>query len=498
MLFNSVDYIFFFLPVTLSVYIFTGKSLGHVASLCVLVIASFFFYGWWDSSYLWLLAGSIFVNYLTGYLISLRFLEKGQRRCLLAIGIIINLALIFYFKYAYFLIENLSFITGKKYAFSSAVLPLGISFFTFQQIAYLIDVYHEKINHSLIKYSLFICFFPQLIAGPIVHHRDVLPQFTNNTKTRLISQDLAVGLTIFVIGLVKKVLIADSVAKIANPAFATAAAGESPALIVAWSATLAYTLQLYFDFSGYSDMAIGAARLFGIRLPANFNSPYKATDISDFWRRWHITLSNFLRDYLYIPLGGNQKGESRRAVNLMITMLLGGLWHGAGWTFILWGGLHGVYLVINQNWRRLLKVLGQSPRNLPMWRRRLSGLLTFLAVMAGWVLFRSENIAAAGNMFRAMVVIDSGIGELPAVKTLAQILIALGIAWFLPNTQEWLKRYEPVLKHHMTESNTSEISKAVWSWKPSSSVGFTIGAVLFIAVRQLLQALESEFLYFNF
>jgi len=264
------------------------------------------------------------------------------------------------------------------------VLPLGISFFTFQKIALLADAYEGKIQSlNFLDYALFVLFFPQLIAGPIVHHSEAMSQF--QTRGPVQASVIAMGLTIFAIGLANKVLLADSLAVYATPQFDAAAAGAPLSFLAAWSGALAYTLQLYFDFSGYTDMAIGAALLFGVRLPLNFNSPYKARNIIDFWRRWHMTLSRFLRDYLYIPLGGNRHGKLSRYLNLFITMLFGGLWHGAGWTFIFWGALHGFYLAINHGWEALLARFGAGDVN-PGGARRLGAqVVTFLAVVVGWV-----------------------------------------------------------------------------------------------------------------
>ncbi len=256
--------------------------------------------------------------------------------------------------------DNLNAAAGLDLALGTVVLPIGISFFTFQKIAFLVDAYRGRVDRlNFIDFVLFVTFFPQLIAGPIVHHSEVMRQFRDQTP--LSTQTVALGVTIFTIGLAKKVLLADTAALFASPLFDAVAAGARPDMLAAWGSALAYTAQLYFDFSGYSDMAIGGGLLFGIRLPVNFASPYKAESIIEFWHRWHITLSRFLREYLYIPLGGNLKGPSRRFVNLLITMLLGGLWHGAGWTFVVWGALHGFYLVVNHLWRALRQHFGGGP-----------------------------------------------------------------------------------------------------------------------------------------
>ncbi len=342
MLFNSAVFIFAFLPFVVLFYYFLNRKFTAEISFAFLVLASLFFYGWWNPVYLLLLSASIIGNFYIGKLI-----YRRKKKILLVFGIVLNLASIAYYKYAGFLVFNFAYLTGSNITIDKIVLPLAISFFTFQQIAYLVDVWKAKAKeYNFIHYCLFVTFFPQLIAGPIVHHSEMLPQFEKNELKR-IQDNLAIGISIFAIGLFKKTVIADNLAVYANPIFQQADSGVGVDFFSAWLGTLAYSLQLYFDFSGYSDMAIGLARMFGIILPLNFYSPYKAFSIVEFWRRWHITLSRFLRDYVYIPMGGNQHGRTKKYIFLMSTMLLGGLWHGAGWNFVIWGGLHGLYLIVN-------------------------------------------------------------------------------------------------------------------------------------------------------
>ncbi|MFQ5488405.1 MAG: MBOAT family O-acyltransferase, partial [Gammaproteobacteria bacterium] len=339
MLFHSYGFIFLFLPLTLLGFFLLGRYGLLRWALAWLVLASLTFYGWWNVEYLFLLLASIVVNYLLGRALAPSQRTTASARVLLAIGIGLNLALLAYFKYAAFIVGNFNQLLGSDYRVHEIVLPLAISFFTFQQIAYLVDAYYGRAQeYSFLNYSLFVSFFPQLIAGPIVHHREMMPQFEGRRIFRFSYEDMDVGLLIFCIGLFKKVLLADGMAQFSEPVFAAAAGGLELSFFEAWGGALAYTLQIYFDFSAYSDMAIGLAWMFGIRLPLNFASPYKAINIIEFWRRWHMTLSRFLRDYLYIPLGGNRKGRERRHLNIMATMLLGGLWHGAAWTFVVWGG----------------------------------------------------------------------------------------------------------------------------------------------------------------
>jgi D-alanyl-lipoteichoic acid acyltransferase DltB (MBOAT superfamily) len=409
MLFNSFSFLFLYLPVVLAVYFLLPRwRLGWLA------LASLFFYGYWDGRYLPLLLGSILFNYWC-----------AQHRRWPLFGVAANLALLVYYKFA-------------------AVLPVGISFFTFTQIAYLVDCYRgQQGEYRLVPYTLFVSYFPHLVAGPVLHHKDMMPQF--DRPARFDMADIGIGLSIFVIGLGKKVLLADPISVLVGPVFAP---GAQPQLIEAWIGTLAYTFQLYFDFSGYSDMAVGLSRLFGVRLPQNFNSPYKAANISEFWRRWHMSLSRFLRDYLYVPLGGNRHGTLQRYRNLMLTMLLGGLWHGAGWTFLVWGGLHGVYLVVHQ-------LCGASA---PRWWGRW---LTMLAVMLAWVVFRAPDLSTAAEVWQGLfgangVSLPRGaaafaaplasLGWQPAFEgirwidfggpAMPALALAMALAWLAPNTQE--------------------------------------------------------------
>ncbi len=373
-----------------------------------LVFASLGFYGWWEPAYLLLILASIAVNYgLAKGLDRVPDSRDRARWWILFVGVVANLAAIAWFKYAGFLIGASNAAFGSEFHIRTIVLPLAISFFTFQQIAYLVEVYRR--NHSAGDpgtYLLFVTFFPQLIAGPIVNFRDMAPQF-DGLKNGILPNNLLLGFMVFSIGLFKKVIIADGVAPYSDTVFGLAAAGVELGFLEAWAGALAYTVQLYFDFSGYSDMAIGLGCMLGIRLPKNFESPYKASSIIDFWRRWHISLSTFLRDYLYVPLGGSQRGPTRTLINLMIVMVLGGLWHGAGWTFVAWGALHGFYLLVNHLWRRKrASKVGQSSAN--SFRLKalpyvlFSHALTLMAVVVAWVLFRATTLAEAVHVFRGM------------------------------------------------------------------------------------------------
>jgi D-alanyl-lipoteichoic acid acyltransferase DltB (MBOAT superfamily) len=392
LLFNSYPFIFLFLPISFFVYFYLLGRRLKTAARAFLVGASLFFYSWWNVIYLPIILFSMFFNYAVGSTLG----EKSKivqihRKGLLFFGIAANLSLLGYFKYSDFFISNINLLFGASIPLLHLVLPLAISFFTFQQIAYLVDSYRgETKEYDFLNYALFVTFFPQLIAGPIVHHSEMMPQFASRWNLVKNYKHIAAGLFIFSIGLFKKVVIADGFAVWATAGFDTA---PFLTLIEAWATSLSYTFQLYFDFSGYTDMAIGAALLFNIKLPFNFNSPYKAMDIQDFWHRWHMTLSRFLRDYLYIPLGGNRKGSFRSYTNLLITFLLGGAWHGAEWTFVLWGLLHGMALMLHRAW----KSFGFSMPNLWGW------LVTFLFVNFSWVFFRAEEWSDAVRVLKGMI-----------------------------------------------------------------------------------------------
>jgi len=356
-----------------------------------LVFTSLFFYSWWNIAYLPIILSSLLFNYVIGNTLNENFKKaKVHKKSLLAFGIVANVALLGYFKYTDFLIENVNSVLDTSVPLLHLALPLAISFFTFQQIAYLVDSYKkETAEYDFLNYALFVTFFPQLIAGPIVHHSEMMPQFASVRNLVKNYRNIALGLFIFSIGLFKKVVIADSFAVWATAGFDTA---TTLSLFEAWATSLSYTFQLYFDFSGYTDMAIGAALLFNIRLPINFNSPYKALDIQDFWRRWHITLSRFLKDYVYIPLGGNRKGSFRTYTNLLATFIIGGIWHGAGWTFVFWGFLHGMALVIHRFW----KSMGLAMPKVLAW------FITFNFINIAWVFFRAKEWEDAMKVLEGM------------------------------------------------------------------------------------------------
>lgn len=428
MLFNSKVFILLFLPAALGGYWGIAKY-GRKPALYWLLACSLFFYGWWKPVFLLLLLASIGVNFSFGRQIR----QPSHARLWLILGLIFNLGLLGFFKYADFLCVAM----GLPKPFGGIFLPLGISFFTFQQIMYLVDTKTGNVQTtSFLEYACFIAFFPHLIAGPIVRPQHILPQFEALAPRVDWGGRLASGLEVFMLGLAKKLILADGLAHFADPGFAAAARHDPLSLLEAWVALLAYGLQIYYDFSGYSDMAIGLARMFGVHFPLNFKSPYQASDISGFWRRWNITLSTFLREYLYIPLGGNRRGESRRILNLMTTMLLGGLWHGAAWRFILWGGLHGVYLVIH-GWSKRLRL------HIPP---KLGWGLTLFCVLLAWVPFRATSFAAALDMYRGLF----GFNGLAIPDFLIQMMPPLA----------WIGHAVPVLPY-LGDARTLSLPQAV-------------------------------------
>jgi len=514
MLFNSYIFIFVFLPVTLLGFFLLARF-SRAWAAAWLAVASLFFYGWWNPVYVGLLLASVLFNYGMGMAIA-RAATVGARRQLLAVAVTADLALLGYYKYANFFVDSVNTMLGTGAGLGEIILPLGISFFTFTQIAFLVDAYRGLVReYNLVHYTLFVTYFPHLIAGPVLHHGEMMPQFAQPQIYRINYDDVAAGLTIFAIGLVKKVLIADGVAEYVGPVFDAARDGAQPTLIEAWCGALAYTFQLYFDFSAYSDMAIGLSLLFGVRLPVNFNSPYKATNIIDFWRRWHMTLSRFLRDYLYVPLGGNRRGPGRRYMNVMITMLLGGLWHGAGWTFVIWGGLHGLFLVINHAWRSARAALGHDLRRSTRLGRMLGCGLTFVAVVAGWVVFRAENLAAAQAILLGMAgfngivvpeawlvrwglsadtlavlgIVPGWLPALPRTGIINWILILLLVVWLAPNTQQIMAATRPAL-------GIAGLVATRLTWRPHWATATVVAGMLLLVLINLNR--HSEFLYFQF
>jgi len=424
-------------------------------------------------------------------------LEKAEglwAKAYLILGITVDLGLIGYFKYSNFFMENMSHLVGRSFQYRDIFLPLGISFFTFQQIAYLVDCYKGLTKENrFVHYALFVAFFPQLIAGPIVHHADIIPQFKKKRTYRINYENIAFGLCFFSLGLFKKTVIADSFSGWVAEGFDSNA---TLTFLEAWGATLSYTFQIYFDFSGYSDMAIGLGYFFNIKLPTNFNSPYKATSIIDFWRRWHMTLSAFMRDYLYIPLGGSRRGGVRRFINLLVVMFLAGLWHGASWTFVFWGFLHGFFMCINHLFRKVCEKINYTLPSAGAW------CITFVSVAFAWVFFRAESFSRALDICRGMLglngvvirskhlpenitavldklniqTVSTGEWHLDPPEQRNMLIIAFVICLFLPNVRQWA-------------------NKAVSS-RPRLSSAVFVGCALFTAF--IFTGRVAEFLYFQF
>jgi len=422
MLFNSFIFIFIFLPITFVVYFYLNQKKITQASKVFLLFSSLFFYAWWGVEYLPLILLSVLFNFLVGNMLSQRVQGGVYRKMLLIGGIAVNVGLLSYFKYLDFFIENINILWGTELKQFDLILPLAISFFTFQQIAYLVDSYRNKVPRTgILNYAVFVTFFPQLIAGPIVHHQEMMPQFSRPRNKVKDYRNIIIGLSIFAIGLFKKVVLADTFSVFADDGFQNS---MQLSFWEAWTTSLSYTFQLYFDFSGYIDMATGAALLFNIKLPVNFNSPYKAINIQDFWRRWHITLSRFLKDYIYIPLGGNKSGNTRMMANIVITFTIGGIWHGAEWTFIIWGILHGFALVVFHLW-------SQHGVRLP---RVISHFVTFIFVTVSWVFFRASDTTEAINILHSMFSLNAENFSF----SFAYLFIALGafLVFLFPNSNE--------------------------------------------------------------
>jgi D-alanyl-lipoteichoic acid acyltransferase DltB (MBOAT superfamily) len=455
MLFNSLEFIFYFLPIVLILfYIFSLKNRSILRP--TLLVSSLVFYSYWDISYTVVFLASIVFNfYISQRILDNKITEK-LRKSLFVTGVVANVLLLVYYKYTLFILNNVNQLFSTNLYLPNIVLPLAISFFTFQQIAYLADCYKERnISYNFVDYALFVSFFPQLIAGPIVHHSEVMPQIKKLDSLKL--QNFNKGLFVFLMGLFKKVVVADYFAKIANLGFNF---DGSLTFYDSWVSSLSYTIQLYFDFSGYTDMAIGLGLFFGIHIPDNFNSPYKAVNIQDFWRRWHITLSHWLRDYIYIPLGGNRSGSSRTLTNIFLTFLIGGIWHGAGWTFVVWGALHGLANLVYRLWDEHVKI--KLPKYVGM-------AITFMFANIAWVFFRATDVNVAIKMLKSMFTFDNLI--LPAglarfasylpfaefglhspvtqtsIKTLLVLIIVLLSCFFIPNSKTLRKNFKTNYKY---------------------------------------------------
>ncbi len=478
MLFNSYIFVFAFLPITLSVFYLLGRYGQRRHMLYWLILASLFFYGWWNPPYLFLLLASVSGNFLVG-----RALVKNKSRGLLALGVVGNVLLLGYYKYTDFFISSLNALADTNFPLMHIILPLAISFFTFQQIAFLVDTYRGRTQElNFLNYLLFVAFFPQLIAGPIVHHKEVMPQFAA-LKGHFKVENLAVGLTIFALGLFKKVILGDSLALYVNPVFNMADKGITVDALSAWQAASAFLAQIYFDFSGYSDMAIGLARMFGILLPLNFNSPCKSRNYAEFWNNWHITLTRFLRTYIFMPL--TRKWPKLIHVNIMITMIVAGLWHGADWTFALWGFLLGSFIVLNNIRRSFFPLPGFLA-----WHvvgQATVVLLTIITI----VLFRAMTLDGAVIIFQSMF----GFSMLKSQFNLYAwlwIFLAYGIMFFAPNTQEFMHRFTPALGR--LKEPVGLYARIAWS--PTLAMAAFASLIALLAMISFSRT--DQFIYFQF
>ncbi|MGX2961688.1 MBOAT family O-acyltransferase [Peribacillus sp. JNUCC 23] len=486
MLFNSFVFIFVFFPIVFSGYFLLNYFKKNNLAIYWLVLSSLFFYGYFNPKYLFLISGSILFNYYLGWLI-IRTGPQNKKKILLTFGILFNVSLLGFYKYADFFISNTNYVLGTNFNFLYLVLPLGLSFITFQKIAYLVDTYRgETEDYKLSTFALFATFFPQLIAGPIVHHKEVIPQFEDERNKKVNWDNTSVGILIFIIGLTKKVAIADTVAIWANDGYQHY---QNLTFVESWITSLSYTVQLYFDFSGYCDMAIGLALLFNIKLPANFNSPYKARNIQDFWKRWHMTLGRFLTKYIYLPLGGNRKGSTRTYINIFLIFFISGFWHGAGWTFIIWGVLHGLASIVVRLW-------GKTKITLPFW---FSWFITFQFVNIAWVYFRASNVEQANTILLKMFhpdwnelqtflfhplyhFVQSATFQLGSITLnnpkviVFSLIVLLMVTFVTKNSIEWLDNFKPK-----------------WGYIIASQL-LLIAVLISIFYMQK----NSEFLYFNF
>jgi alginate O-acetyltransferase complex protein AlgI len=522
MLFNSYEFIFVFLPVAIAVYFALGRT-SRTWALRWVVVASLIFYGSWRPLNVLIIAPSVLINFLLARVLQ-RLSKSENRRAAQAVfllGIAFNVAFLGYFKYTNFLVGAINDAFGTQMVLAHIILPLGISFITFQKIAFLIDVQAGRIDSfTLEDYCLFVLFFPQLIAGPIVHYREVMPQF-RTVSCRFDKDNMSVGLTLLAFGLFKKVFIADRIMPLVQPIYGHAAAGSSIGLLSAWVAAVGFTLQIYFDFSGYTDMALGIARMFGVRLPPNFDSPLKASNIIDFWLRWHMTLTRFLTAYIYNPLTlwlmrrraarsrsvfvGKKKGPVAFVELLMfptlLTMLICGIWHGAGYTFIVWGVVHGFYLTVNHAWRSLGPKLWRDRSRYERFMGPVGWVVTFASVAASMVIFRAASLKTAGDLLQGMLGLHGiGLSQLKDIsvgRTRIAFWIAgpAFIALLCPNTLEILSRYEPAWgwKPRLHEDT---IAKPRVRWIPS--LAWAVGVSMIATLAILYLGGRHEFLYWQF
>lgn len=489
MLFNSYIFILAFLPFTLVLYFLLNKMKRYQMASGALLIMSLVFYGYFNVDYLVIIIGSIILNYLIDMAFR-RISTPVWRKSLLILALVGNLGVLFYFKYFGFFVENINLLFNLSFNVEKVLLPLGISFFTFQQLSFVIDSYKGTVpKYDFLNYALFVTFFPQLIAGPIVLHSEVIPQFQDENKRKFNWENFAKGITAFAYGLGKKVLIADVFGQIVEFGFSNI---EGLGTINAILVMLSYTIQIYFDFSGYCDMATGIGLMFNIEIPMNFNSPYKALTIDEFWKRWHITLTRFFRTYVYFPLGGSRKGKVRTYINLFVVFLVSGLWHGANWTFIFWGMLHGIALVINRMFREKINKLHPA----------LSWLMTFAFVNIAWIYFRADSIAQANSLVKEILIfeIPSVHWEITDILMIPEIRFGADIiSYFIPYMVAYVEKeivptaFLLIIFAILGMKNTNE---KIRDFKPNFKTGMVTMMLLLLSIISLSGV--STFLYFNF
>ena len=527
MLFNSYEFIFVFVPGTLACFFAIG-IVSRTWALRWVIFVSLLFYALWRPLNVVLIAPSILVNFGLARTLQRLGDDKKQARLsrfVLIIGLAFNIAFLGYFKYSDFGRSTVNDIFGTNLVLTHVILPLGISFITFQKIAFLIDVHAKRVTSFTFQdYCIFVLFFPQLIAGPIVHYREMMPQF-HSLSCRFNKENFAVGLTLFIFGLFKKAVLADNVASLVTPTYDQASSGNHISLLLAWAAAIGFTLQIYFDFSGYTDMALGLARFFGIRLPQNFDSPLQASSIIDFWLRWHMTLTRFLTAYIYNPLtlwltrrrlarGRPLLGGRNTTIDafvyllmfpLLLTMLVSGLWHGAGYGFIIWGLLHGFYLTVNHGWRLVGPPLWPNRVDYDRFMKPVGFVLTSVCVCAAMVIFRSPTIASAADLIRGMIGLNGvalpnmGVASQPGghedlIKMAIWTPVLMFIALACPNTLQVLDRFEPALG--VKPRPTPLLSRRLVEWNPSLAWAIVVTIIAITGILSLSG--PTEFLYWQF
>lgn len=520
MLFNSFPFLFGFLPGALALFYLAGRRSTPTLAKATLAVLSLGFYAWWRPIYLWLLLFSIAFNYLVGDRIQRAVAADRKRvsQAWLVFGLLVDVGLLGYFKYANFLVDNAAAITGAHWTLDHIVLPLAISFYTFQKVAYLVDSARgEARPMTILDFTLFASFFPQLIAGPIVHYKEVVPQLQGRLFGRLIWRNVLVGLVIMAIGLFKKTVIADTASVYTDSLFLIADNNGPIDFVSGWVAAVLYTFQVYFDFSGYSDMAIGLARMFGVKLPLNFHSPLRAANIADYWRRWHMTLQRMIYSYVFQPLSLSLIRSTWRlgltgwgafAVSVgaptFLTFVIVGVWHGAGWTFVAFGVMHAVYVSVFEIWRerrtkqqRRLRKLGKKLEEPGPARRAAGQAVTLIAILLGNVMFRAKTVGAAASVWAGMAGVRGGFFDGSAIgwDVAATALICAGIVAFFPNTQQIMARFDPA--YNWKEWSGVARPAIAYTWRPNTAGLVAAGVVLFFGVM-FIQRGQAIFLYFNF